>query len=284
MIKLGLIGKNINTSQAPDIHYKLGELFNIPLTYELFDLKDRDDNYLSELILNIQNKGFAGVNITFPFKETVMQFADKINQSSSYVKSTNTLLFKKKIIAENTDYTGFLRNYLFHFNDTKPGEILVIGGGGVGRAITFALGSLDVSHIYLLELDCNRASNLIKELKIANINSSLIKVDDLKSIIKQVDGIINCSPIGHHDFPGCPLGELKPNDFHWIFDAVYTPAKTKLIKKGEEAGSKVISGIDLFIFQALNAFLLFTEKKIPKDKLSHHVDFLRNHYFKKLYK
>ena len=284
MIKLGLIGKNINTSQAPDIHHKLGELFDIPLTYELFDLKDRDDNYLSELILNIQNKGFAGVNITFPFKETVMQFADKINQSSSYVKSTNTLLFKKKIIAENTDYTGFLRNYLFHFNDTKPGEILVIGGGGVGRAITFALGSLDVSHIYLLELDYNRASNLIKELKIANINSSLIKVDDLKSIIKQVDGIINCSPIGHHDFPGCPLGELKPNDHHWIFDAVYTPAKTKLIKKGEEAGSKVISGIDLFVFQALNAFLLFTEKQISKDKLTHHIDFLRNHYFKKLYK
>ena len=238
MIKLGLIGKNINTSQAPDIHHKLGELFDIPLTYELFDLKGKDDNYLSELILNLQNKGFVGVNITFPFKEKVMQFADKINQSSSYVKSTNTLLFKKKIIAENTDYTGFLRNYLFHFNDTKPGEILVIGGGGVGRAITFALGSLDVSHIYLLELDYNRAFNLIKELKIANINSSLIKVDDLKSIIKQVDGIINCSPIGHHNFPGCPLGELKPNDHHWIFDAVYTPAKTKLIKKGEEAGSK----------------------------------------------
>lgn len=284
MIKLGLIGKNINTSQAPDIHHKLGELFDIPLTYELFDLKDRDDNYLSELILNIQNKGFAGVNITFPFKETVMQFADKINQSSSYVKSTNTLLFKKKIIAENTDYTGFLRNYLFHFNDTKPGEILVIGGGGVGRAITFALGSLDVSHIYLLELDNNRASNLIDELRIANINCSLIKVDDLKTIIKQVDGIINCSPIGHHDFPGCPLGELKPKDYHWIFDAVYTPAKTKLIKKGEEAGSKVISGIDLFVFQALNAFLLFTEKQISKDKLTHHVDFLRNHYFRKLYK
>ena len=139
-MKLGLIGKNIQLSQAPDIHKRLGNLFKIPVSYQIFDLKENDENYFSYQLLRLQDRGFTGVNITFPFKETVMQFADKINQSSSYVKSTNTLLFKKKIIAENTDYTGFLRNYRFHFNDTKPGEILVIGGGGVGRAITFALG------------------------------------------------------------------------------------------------------------------------------------------------
>ena len=92
----------------------------------------------------------------------------------------------------------------------------------------------------MLELDNNRASNLIDELRIANINCSLIKVDDLKTIIKQVDGIINCSPIGHHDFLGCPLGELKPKDYHWIFDAVYTPAKTKLIKKSMEKYQNLI--------------------------------------------
>jgi len=283
-MKLGLIGTNINTSQATDIHRRLGHLFDIPLTYELFDLKNKNASDFFGLLSELKNNGFTGVNITFPFKEKVIECADQINKSSSYVKSANTLIFKHKIIAENTDYTGFLRAYDFHFNNFKPGKILVIGGGGVGRAITFALGSLNVQHIYLLELDNNKANKLIIELKLANVTCSLIKPDELKSLIPEIDGLINCSPIGHYDFPGCPIGKLNIKDKHWIFDAVYTPAKTELIKKGEKAGSKVISGINLFIFQALDAFLLFSDKKIKKDDLLKQVKFLRSYYFETLYK
>ncbi len=284
MMKLGLIGKNINTSQAPDIHQKLGELFDIPLTYELFDLRDRDDNYLSEHILNIQNKGFAGVNITFPFKEEVLKYADIINQSSLNIKSSNTLIFKTDIIAENTDYTGFLRTYKFHFGKIKPKKTLVLGGGGVGRAITFALGSLGVEHIYLYEKDKVKGKVLRQDLGLFKINCTLIDCNQLKKIISQVQGIVNCTPLGHHDFPGCPLGELMPINNHWIFDAVYTPAKTTLLKKGEKVRAKIISGIDLFIFQALDAFLLFTAERIDKNEISKHIQFLREYYFKVLFK
>ena len=212
------------------------------------------------------------------------KYADIINFSSSTVKSSNTLLFKENIFAENTDYTGFLRSYEFHFNKNKPKKILVLGGGGVGRAITFALGSLDVEHIYLYEKDKLRGQNLIKDLEFLKINCTLINSNKLEKTLFEVQGIVNCTPVGHFDFPGCPLGELLPSNHHWIFDVVYTPAKTDLLIKGEKVGAKIISGIDLFIFQALDSFLLFCGDKIDKDQISKQILFLRQHYFKLLYK
>ena len=284
MIKLGLIGKNIQSSQAPNIHKRLGKLFKIPLNYQIFDLNENDKIQFSDQLLKLKELDFSGVNITFPFKEEVMKYADIINLSSSTVKSSNTLLFKENIFAENTDYTGFLRSYEFHFNKNKPKKILVLGGGGVGRAITFALGSLDVEHIYLYEKDQLRGQNLIKDLEFLKINCTLINSDKLEKTLFEVQGIVNCTPIGHFDFPGCPLGELLPSNHHWIFDVVYTPAKTDLLIKGKKVGAKIISGIDLFIFQALDSFLLFCGDKIDKNHISKQILFLRQHYFKLLYK
>ena len=284
MIKLGLIGKNIQSSQAPDIHKRLGNLFNIPLSYEIYDLNENNTINLLDQVRILIKMNFSGVNITFPFKEEVMKYADIVNFSSSTVKSSNTLLFKENILAENTDYTGFLRSYKFHFNKNKPKKILVLGGGGVGRAITFALGSLDVEHIYLYEKDQLRGQNLIKDLEFLKINCTLINSNKLEKTLLEVQGIVNCTPVGHFDFPGCPLGELLPSNHHWIFDVVYTPAKTDLLIKGEKVGAKIISGIDLFIFQALDSFLLFCGDKIDKDQISKQILFLRQHYFKLLYK
>ena len=260
-MKLGLIGKSIQSSQAPDIHKRLGNLFKIPVSYQIFDLKENDENHFSDQILRLKDRGFTGVNITFPFKEKVLKYADIINESSLMIKSSNTLIFKTDIIAENTDYTGFLRSYEFHFGKVKPKKTLVLGGGGVGRSITFALGSLEVEHIYLYETDKVKGNILIQDLELFKINCTLIDYNQLKKIISEVHGIVNCTPLGHYDFPGCPLGEFMPSNDHWIFDAVYTPAKTTLLKKGEKVGAKIISGIDLFIFQALDAFLLFSYSK-----------------------
>jgi shikimate dehydrogenase len=120
MIKLGLIGKNIQSSQAPDIHKRLGKLFNISLSYQIFDLNENNKIDFSDQLTLLKKREFLGVNITFPFKEEAMKYADIINISSLAVQSSNTLLFKEKTFAENTDYTGFLRSYDFHFKKNKP--------------------------------------------------------------------------------------------------------------------------------------------------------------------
>jgi shikimate dehydrogenase len=283
MIKLGLIGHNITNSQAPDIHQRLGSLFGISIRYELFDIKDKEENYFYSLLKELKTKDFKGVNITFPFKEKAINYADQVNDGASYVKSANTLIFQKKIVAYNTDYSGFLKTLDFHFKDHKAEKILVIGGGGVGRSILFGLGSLGKKEIYLLEANLFKGVNLVKELSLSDINCQLIQSDQLATMIESFDAIINCTPIGHKDFPGCPLGLLQPCKNQWLFDAVYTPAKTLFIKKGEKVGAKIISGIDLFLFQALDAFILFNNGKVKKEEINNHIIHLRQYYFKNLF-
>ena len=282
-MKIGLIGNNISSSNAPDIHIRLAKIFQIPLEYLLFDLKDKEENYFVVLLQELRVTGFKGVNITFPFKEKVIEHVDNISKNSRNVGSANTLIFKKKITAQNTDYTGFLKTYNFHFGKNTPGTILVLGAGGVSRAVTFALASLGVEKIFLIDKHKLKAEVLSRDLSLLNINCVVIKPDQIEKIISSFDGIINCTPVGHYDFPGCPLGNLMPNKKQWIFDSVYTPGKTNFIKKGEQVGAKIISGIDLFIFQAIDAFLYFTENKENNHDLTNHIYKLREHYFDKLY-
>ena len=281
-MKIGLIGNNISSSNAPDIHIRLAKIFQIPLEYLLFDLKDKEENYFAVLLEELRVAGFKGVNVTFPFKEKVIKHVDNISKNSRNVGSANTLIFKKKITAQNTDYTGFLKTYNFHFGKNTPGTILVLGAGGVCRAISFGLAFLGVEKIFLIDKDEIKAKSLSKDLSILNINCVVTKPDQIEKNLSSFDGIINCTPVGHYDFPGCPLGNLMPNKKQWIFDSVYTPAKTNFIKKGEQVGAKIISGIDLFIFQAIDAFLYFTEKK-NDHILKNHINKLRKHYFDKLY-
>ena len=282
-MKIGLIGNNISSSNAPDIHIRLAKIYKISLEYLLFDLKDKEENYFVVLLEELRVAGFKGVNITFPFKEKVIKHVDNISKNSRIVGSANTLIFKKKITAQNTDYTGFLKTYNFHFGKNTPGTILVLGAGGVSRAVTFALAFLGVEKIFLIDKDEIKAKSLSKDLSILNINCVVTKLDQLEKNLSSFDGIINCTPVGHYDFPGCPLGNLMPNKKQWIFDVVYTPAKTNFIKKGEQVGAKIISGIDLFIFQAIDAFLYFTENKENNHDLTNHIHKLRKHYFDKLY-
>ena len=283
-MKLGLIGHNIATSQAPDIHKRLGDLFGVSVSYELFDLKSIKESNLPDLIKELKMSGFSGVNITFPFKEKVIKFADKVYESAFNVKSANTLIFQKNIVAHNTDYSGFIKSYNFHFKKKKPGKILIIGVGGVGRAISFALSSLGVLELHILDTDNLKGEQLLRELKELKINCKLLNHKKLESAISSFDGIINCTPLGHYDFPGCSLGNLEIKKYQWLYDVVYTPAKTIFLKKGELVGSKLISGIDLFIFQALDAFLLFSNNKFDQKDILQHTHYLRDHYFNRLYK
>ena len=214
----------------------------------------------------------------------MIKYADEICHSVSNLKSANTLIFQKNIIAHNTDYSGFIKSYHFHFKKKQPGKILVIGVGGVGRAIIYALASLGVKELCFLDTNIPKGEGLLKELKQQNVNCTLLKHTQLEGMISSFDGIINCTPLGHYDFPGSSLGDFDIKNYQWLYDVVYTPAKTIFLMKGELAGSKIISGIDLFIFQALDAFLLFSNNKFDEQDILKHIHNLRHHYFNLLYK
>lgn len=283
MIKLGLVGEGIAKSQSPDLHERLGASLDLPVRYDLVDSLGVEDFDFSSAIQRLRAKGYRGTNVTFPFKEKAAQLADIRGEGVRRVGTANTLLFDSDgLRAENTDYTGFISAYRHSFGDQPAGDVLLIGAGGVGRAVACALGELAVSCIHILERDSVRAESLSRDLNAMGITAERITSEQAQQMLPHWQGVVNCSPIGHINHPGCPIDTAGLGAQHWVFDAVYIPAHTELLNAAHQAGAKTLSGVDLFVFQGVDAFRFFTADRINPEQIGPHVIPLRTHYIEQL--
>jgi shikimate dehydrogenase len=284
-MRLGLIGKAIMNSSAPDLHARLGELTGIPVTYDLFDANETPIESLESQVRKAMAEGYRGVNVTYPYKEIAVRLADCASEGARLVGSANTLVFSSgRIQAENTDFSGFISGYRATLGERAPGRVLVIGTGGVGKAVAFGLGKLGAEEIILLDLDESKSAKLAHELRQAGFNASTITADALTEAAKRCDGLVNCTPIGHEKSPGCPLPKKLIDARHWIFDAVYVPALTEFIVAARDAGAQVMSGVSLFVFQGVDAFKCFCEDSEKRKLVDEQAEALFTHYKQKLLK
>ncbi|AQU84392.1 MULTISPECIES: shikimate dehydrogenase family protein [unclassified Halomonas] len=283
MIKLGLVGEGIAKSQSPDLHERLGASLGEPVRYDLIDSRGVANFDFPNAIQRLRTDGYRGTNVTFPFKEQAARLADIRGEGVRRVGTANTLLFDANgLRAENTDYTGFISAYRHSFSNQPAGEVLLIGAGGVGRAVACALGELAVSHIHILEHDTSRAEGLSRDLNAMGINAACVAPEQVQRELPNWHGVVNCSPIGHINHPGCPIETAGLGSQHWVFDAVYIPAHTELLNAAHRAGAKTLSGVDLFVFQGVDAFRFFTADCIPSEQVDPHVIPLRTHYIEQL--
>ena len=183
--------------------------------------------------------------------------------------------------SHNTDFTGFINTYKFNFNK-EPSKLVILGGGGVGKSVCFALLKLGVKELYIIEKDHIKLEKLIEDLKKQNEQVYSIKLGELIENQHEFDGFLNCSEQGHINTPGNPFDGLKLNSNQWSFDVVYTPAMTTFLKNSKKSGAKIITGIDLFLFQGIESFIIFTEQEKLRKKIMSNYDNIREYYFKKL--
>ena len=280
MLNLGLVGKYIQKSQAPNLLTKLSKEFNFPIRYELFDLQNIEEVNFELFINELKEKKIKGINVTFPFKEIAAKISHKKGEEVEITKSSNLLLLDEKIISRNTDYLGFEKLLNYHFKE-KFENVLVLGGGGIGRSICFALAKFGLNKLFLLEKDIKKSTQLIDELKKIGVDAVAISLEQLdKQLI--FDGILNCTEVGHEHSPGNILKNKDLKKIKWIFDAVYIPSETEFIKQAKQAGLKIISGIDLFIFQGMEGFIIFSDQENLRQNLYKNVEKIREFYFNKL--
>jgi len=277
MHKLGLIGNHISKSLTTSLFKDLSNYFDIPITYELFDLKEGYFE-LSSLIDELRSKEFSGLNITYPFKEKILS---KLNYKSEEViktNSCNTVLFKDEINGFNTDYFGFLHS-IYQKKLDQFDNILIIGCGGVGKSISFACSKLNPKKIFLLDIDQKKSTDLEQQLNKNKINVEKIDYIDLKKELSRFDLIVNSSSLGHHSNPGNPLPEIEMcKEGVIFFDAIYTPLNTLFLKQALKSNYRIISGLDLFLFQGFESFMLFTDKFDLKDELFLLYEKLKSNY------
>ena len=261
-LKLALIGNSISQSRAPFLHKMLGEIYDFDVSYDLKDPGINSREAFEATLRSLREEGYTGCNVTFPFKSLAVEYVDEPDEAVREVGATNTLyLADDKIRATNTDYTGFIHGYHSQRGNAPAGEVLMIGAGGVGRAVAFGMFHCGATKLYIFDLNVEGAKSLAAAVNAKGYSAEVISADELPSIAKSVNGLVNCTPVGHYATPGIPLDPSLFGGQDWAFDAVYVPLETEFMKAAHEAGLELVSGFDLFFHQGIDAFTTFSGTK-----------------------
>lgn len=265
---LGLIGAKIGRSISPAMHEAAARALGFDLHYHLIDtdrlgLGERD---LPRLLDSARLLGFTGLNVTHPFKEAVVRHLDMVEGVAAALGCVNTVVFREgRMIGHNTDHSGFVAGWSRALPGLKPGRAALIGAGGAGRAIAHALLALGAVALRVTDLDDARAQALAAELRAAHPAVSVAVAPDARAVAEGADGIVNATPVGMHAYPGNPVPAAILGGMKWASDAVYTPLETEFIAAARRAGVAVMTGQELAIGQAVDAFALFLGRPAPVD-------------------
>lgn len=259
-MSMGLVGYGIAKSRMAKLQNYLGQLHGLAIDYRLIDGATRENFDCLQTIKQCIAQGYFGVNVTHPYKEKVLAIVDApLVEQHAIIGSYNTLKFiDGKVLGANTDYSGFIRGFRSTFPSLSPGKVLLCGAGGVGRAVAFALAALDAEQINIFDLDASKSQNLCAALQAIGTNALIVNQQDFATVMQHADGLVNCTALGMYSYPGSAFPAELIKQQRWAFDAVYTPLKTDFLLVCEKQKLRCITGFDLWIYQGLDAFKLFT--------------------------
>ena len=244
MKKYFVVGNPIEHSLSPKLHNFWIKKNNINAIYEKkFLSKDE----LKNLILEVKKKKIHGINVTVPFKKTVIPYLDQLSTESKNTQSVNTIyLNNNKTTGHNTDIEGFERSIKETKLDIKNKRILILGAGGVAPSIIFALYKLKVSEIMITNRTRSKAEDLkglFKDLKIVDWGK-----------VPKFDIIINATSVGLKKGDEINLDFSKIGKNKFFYDLIYNPNETNFLKIGKNLGNRTENGKLMFVYQALAAF------------------------------
>ena len=260
---LGLIGAPIAHSAAPAMHEAAGAATGIRVHYQLIEVPGADAATLRLLAEGVRRLGFAGVNVTFPYKEAILPLLDAIDPDAAPIGAVNTVVVRDgKLIGHNTDTTGFARAIAEEIANPKAGPVVLVGAGGVGRAAGFALARLGVPELRILDQDAGKAAGLAHDLG-AIPGARAAHATDLAAALAGAAGVVNATPVGMLPNRGTPVPPALLRPDLWVADVVYYPLVTPLLTAARAIGARTVTGRALTIHQAADAFALFTGTRPP---------------------
>ncbi len=253
MNKYLVIGNPIDHSLSPRLHNYWFKENNIKAVYEKKQIKELD---IEGIISDIRNGKIKGINVTVPFKKSVIPFLDKI-EIPEKTQSVNTIYTEKnnltdtnKIIGRNTDILGFKYSLEHIKYSIKGKKIFILGAGGVTPSIIYALEEMEPSVIMLSNRTKEKAKNLIKLFP----QIELVEWGEIRNF----DMIINTTSLGLKENDKLPIDYGQIGSGKFFYDVIYNPKKTNFLLEAEKRGHQIENGKMMFVFQAQEAFRLFT--------------------------
>ena len=261
---VGLIGHPVEHSFSPPMHNAAFKKLNMDYAYVAFDVNPKD---LKNAINGACGLNIKGFNVTIPHKSNVMNYLDEIDGVAQLIGAVNTIDFKN-LKGYNTDGIGAIKA-IEEVTSVKDKNVLVAGAGGASRAISFYLAKYGVNRLTILNRNTQKADNLIGDVLKSELitNAKSDSISKINDYIKDTDILINTTPVGM--YPNIDDNPITTSEFMHedlvVFDAVYNPLETTLLKQAIKAGAKPVYGIKMLLYQGAESFEIWTGKKAPID-------------------
>ncbi|MFH1449777.1 MAG: shikimate dehydrogenase [bacterium] len=263
---LGLIGYPVSHSLSPVMHNAAFKKLGLDYIYLVFPVKSNKD--LKRAIEGLRAINFKGANVTIPYKEEVIKYLDEISKEAKLIGAVNTIEnIEGKLYGYNTDSFGFIKSLKEEINTSlKDKKVFILGAGGAAKAVAFSLVFEGVSEVIFADKFKEKAVSLSKYMKKKTNGKYLaINLEDVKlgKKINLADLIINATSVGMKEEDPLPLEVKYLRKDQIIYDLVYNPSQTLLLKEGEKLNLKVISGLGMLLYQGAKSFEIWTKVKAP---------------------
>lgn len=261
-VLVGLIGANIQASLSPGLFMDAFAAAGIDGFYHLMDVDRLPERRLAKLLDALKATGFSGANITYPFKQEIIALLDEVDPEAAQTGAVNTVAIglDGRTTGYNFDRRGWRKSFEESIGPTSASDakVVLVGAGGAGRAVAFALMDLNVASLVIHDLDSVRANTLCGDLA-RDYGAYRCRVStDLERDIASALGVVNATQVGMRGFLGNPVPVSALKSSHWAADVIYSPIKTEFIKAAAAKGARVLNGGGMCVHQAAAAFGLLT--------------------------
>ncbi|MET8946434.1 shikimate dehydrogenase [Streptomyces sp. NPDC004542] len=264
---VGLVGAGIGPSLSPALHEREADRQGLRYVYRLIDIDTLGvgPEAVGDLVRAARDLGFDGLNITHPCKQLVLEHLDALSPQAEALGAVNTVVFGAdgRATGHNTDVTGFAASFARGLPDAPLERVVQLGAGGAGAAVAHATLTLGAGLVTVVDALPERATALAAALNghFGAGRATAAAPGELPGLLARADGIVHATPTGMAAHPGLPFPAELLHPGLWVAEVVYRPLRTELLHTARAAGCAVLDGGGMAVFQAADAFRLFTGRE-----------------------
>jgi len=272
-ILAGLSGAGTQGSLAPALQEEEARNHGLRLHYQLIDLDAAGsaDEVLPALITAARVMGFAGLNVTYPCKQSVIPLLDDLSEEARAIGAVNTVVREgDRLVGYNTDGSGWSWGFRRALPAADLLRVALLGAGGAGSACADAVLRLGARELLIVDLDRARAAALAQRMNLHFPGRRAAAAPDAEWALRGASGIIQATPVGMAGHPGLPVPERLLQPSMWVSEVVYVPLQTPLLKAAQRTGCAIADGGHMNVGQAVGAFKLFTGLEADPARMDAH--------------
>lgn len=264
---VGIFAYPVSHSLSPVMHNAAFSYLGLNYVYLPFEVKEAE---LKNAVSSLRALNIVGVNVTVPHKEKIIEYLDEVSEEVLKIGAVNTVKnLDGKLLGFNTDKYGFVNSLKRAKIKLENKKAVVLGCGGASRAVCFGLLENRIKNLIITDIVKEKVERLKRDLKKfypdVEIEGILYDEEKILNVLKYSDILVNATPVGMKpDLNSSPVSKLPEDNKNLIvYDLVYNPLKTKLLKIAEKLKLKSISGLEMLVLQGAKSFEIWTGKTAP---------------------